>query len=53
VSAAAAAPDVRELAARLEDAERRIERLSEVIADLLGEALPEPRRQRPHLRVAK
>lgn len=44
-----------DLIERLERAEARIERLSEILADLLGEAVREPQRQRghPHLRVVK
>ncbi|MFG1855018.1 hypothetical protein ACGFJT_24510 [Actinomadura geliboluensis] len=44
-----------DLIERLGRAEARIERLSEILADLLGEAVREPQRQRghPHLRAVK
>ncbi len=47
--------DTAELIERVERAEARIERLSEILADLLGEAVREPQRQRghPHLRAVK
>ncbi|SNT41253.1 hypothetical protein SAMN05443665_10283 [Actinomadura meyerae] len=41
-----------DLIERLERAEVRIERLSAILADLLGEAVREPQRQRP-LRAVK
>ncbi|GAA1789399.1 hypothetical protein [Actinomadura chokoriensis] len=49
------APDAAELVERLERAEARIERLSEILADVFGEALRESqrRRGRPHLRAVK
>lgn len=49
------APDAAELIERLERAEARIERLSEILADMFEEALQERQRHRghPQLRLVK